>query len=167
MTPLKGEIEDYYRKYDNDTLCVFFARALRGSGILFIICFIMWPLGVYQSRNWPTVRPSVIQQDNGDGTYFETFGYWVDGQAYSFRSHYFGGNPPAIFGKTGLSKPDSIYYDPEEPSTHVARKTPSWMTILLPFLSIASFLYARKVHSAASPGAEARVHPYDPQKDRI
>src|SRR5690606_32748492 len=120
----------------------------------------------YQSRNWPTASTSEIQRDNGDGTYFEIFGYQVDGQVYHFRSHYFGGNPPAIFGKIVLSKPDFIYYDPEEPDSHVARKAPSWMTILLPFLSIASFLYAGKVHSSASPGAEARAHPYDPQKER-
>ncbi|RRJ95495.1 hypothetical protein Ga0100231_015520 [Opitutaceae bacterium TAV4] len=166
MKPLRGEVEEYYRRYDNDTFCIFLAKALRGLGVIFIICFLMWPLGLYQSRNWPSTSTSEIRRDNGDSMYFDMFGYWVDGQAYFFRSHYFGGNPPAIFGKLGLSRPDSVYYDPAEPSTHVATKMPSWMTILLPFLAIVSFQYARKVYSAASPGAEERAHPYDPKKDR-
>lgn len=166
MRTLRGELDDYYRRYDNDSFCLFLSNALRGVGVVLCICFLLWPWGLYRSRDWHSAIVTEMPRDYGNGVFVMMTGYRVADGSYSFQDHYFGGNPPAAFGKLGLNRPDPVYYDPNNPGHHVATKAPSWMTILLPILACLSFYYAQKLRRATSPGAEARAHPYDPRKER-
>jgi len=166
MEPLRHEVDEFYQRYDNDTLSVFMAKALRGLGVIFLLCFLLWPLGLYRSQDWLPVSVSEFNRDSENEVSLPMVGYWVDGQFYSFCTHYFGGNPPAIFGKLGLSRPTSVLYNPRDPSSHVSTKAPSWMTILLPLFAVITFHYSKQAYRPASPGAEARAHPYDPRKEK-
>lgn len=159
--PLIGESEDYYRKFDNDSLYLALRSGLRGLAVLFILCFLLWPLGYYRSRNWKMTTLERITVDYTSGWTEMYLGYRVDGEILRFHRRYFGGSPPRILG--GVlegNRSEGVYYDPNDPSEHVRYRSPSWMTILLPFLSALSLWSASRLTRHISPGAEKDYHPY-------
>lgn len=159
--PLQGELEHYYRSYDNDSLYVYLRRGLRGIAILLVLCFLLWPLGVYRSRAWPTANIERFTQSSSDGYTLNFDGYKVNGATYPFHSYYFGGSPPAIFG---FHQPKGygqrLYYNPKYPFEHVMHRTPSWMTLILPLGALLSLWAAKRLSKFITPGAEKTAHPF-------
>jgi hypothetical protein len=147
--PGRHEVEEYYRRYDNDQMYLGYAWGLRGVGVVCLLLFLLWPLGWIRSRDWPKA-PAADRVLVEDGMRFEFYGYEVGGEFHPLRDHYFGGNPPAVFGLPAAARAAEVFYDPAEPAEHVVSRSPSWMTLLLPVLAWFAFRGARRLKASVS-----------------
>ncbi len=147
--PGRHEIETFCRRYDNDRLYLAYAWGLRGLAVVCLLLFLLWPLGWARSRHWEAARTGHQIRVEED-IRFEFFGYRVGDEAYALRDHYFGGNPPAIFGRPDAARAPVVFYDPADPAAHVVHRHPSWMTLLLPVLAAGAWAGARRFRAAVS-----------------
>lgn len=157
--PTLGEKDSFYRQYDNDSLYIYLRKALFALSVLFLLCFILWPLGLYKSRDWPSapLARESIQHEYGVE---KLVGYRVHDVFHEVRRWYFGGNPPRLVGGPyKLKKNSAVYYNPADPSDHVVHRSPSWLTLLLPLLALGSVLYARRLKRSISENGPKNAHP--------